>query len=162
MFHVSRTFVVFTSLDTIQHCANKLQYVCSVSWCAEIEQCIYMLNLRHLGHHWGSVVYIWWLHRNNKDTPPHCGCRRRWFWACRLWSFWRARPATVHRGRLSPRPRSGETLLLSGHTALEAPETTRKESHREIRWRGRKFYSGLFKKNKKSDYNLNNGIWIRL
>lgn len=34
---------------------------------------------------------------------------------------------TIHRGRLSPQPRSWGILLLSGHTVREAPETTRKE-----------------------------------
>lgn len=34
---------------------------------------------------------------------------------------------TAHRGRLNPQPRSWATLLLSGHTAPKAPETTREE-----------------------------------
>lgn len=65
-----------------------------------------------------------------KDTPLQGGCRQRWFWACRLWSSSPDRLTTARRGRLSRRPRSWETLLLSGQRAPAAPVTTRKEARR--------------------------------
>lgn len=72
---------------------------------------------------WASEFHL-------KDTPLRGGCRQRWSWACRLWSFSPDRLTTARRGRLSRLPRSWGTLLLSGQRAPAAPVTTRKEVRR--------------------------------
>lgn len=64
---------------------------------------------------------------------------------------------TAHRGQLSPQLRSWGTLLLSGHTVPEAPETTREEVTGDHTKR-EEIIGQAFRE--LSEYNLNNGIWI--
>lgn len=101
---------------------NLVDLICK-AYKEKIEQCT-CVEIKSLLRQRSVISHI---HKNRKDTPQHCGCRQQQFWACQLWSAWWAQLVTAHRGQSSPQPRSWVILLLSGHTAPEAPGTTREK-----------------------------------